>query len=123
MTEITLDLKDVSVREFLGNYPAIKNKEKTTVFIPKSPNYPDVDLLIWDAGTRTLYPIQITVTKSLKAHTNEFFNMRSSMSFIQGLLLLCSLNLQRKNWQSIKWLGRATWERYHHQVHLDRTKH
>jgi hypothetical protein len=78
---IELDLKRVSVREFSGNYPAIIDRPKTTIFVPTNPNYPDVDLLIWDAPNNTLYPIQITLIESLKAHTNQFFKLSSDTSF------------------------------------------
>ena len=79
-TGIELDLKRVLVQEYSGNYPAIIDRA-TTIFVPTNPNYSDVDLLIWDAPNNTLYPIQITLMESLKAHTNEFFKLRSGTSF------------------------------------------
>jgi hypothetical protein len=79
-TGIELDLKRVLVQEYSGNYPAIIDRA-TTIFVPTNPNYSDVDLLIWDAPNNTLYPIQITLMESIKAHTNEFFKLRSGTSF------------------------------------------
>lgn len=43
-----------------------KKPEMNTLYIPKNPNYPCVDLLYYDFNKKKLYPIQITV--SLNAH-------------------------------------------------------
>ena len=44
---------------------------KSTLFVPNNPNYPDVDLLVWDIVSSTLFAIQVTVREKVKDHMDE----------------------------------------------------
>jgi hypothetical protein len=65
---------------FEGNKrpPGSVDWTKSILFVPDSPNYPDVDMLLWDPTKKLLMPVQITILNPLSSHTNEFFAMRNS---------------------------------------------
>ena len=45
------------------------NKDKTTLFVPESPNYPRFDFFIWDAKRQILMGFQVTILDPFTDHT------------------------------------------------------
>lgn len=74
-----ISLADFSVIYFDGNkLPGKVNWMSPTLFIPTSPNYPDVDLFLWAPISKTLYPVQITLVDPISKHSRNFFEMKST---------------------------------------------
>jgi hypothetical protein len=51
--------------------PANADWSKSTLFVPRAPNYWAVDLLVWDAGAKILYAIQVTIREQLGGHMGD----------------------------------------------------
>ena len=75
----SISIKNLTVIHFDGNrLPGKVNWDFPTLFIPDSPNYPDIDLLLWDPTSQILYPTQITIVDPISKHGNKFFDIKDT---------------------------------------------
>jgi hypothetical protein len=51
--------------------PANADWSKSTLFVPRAPNFWAVDLLVWDALAKILYAIQVTIREELGRHMKD----------------------------------------------------
>jgi hypothetical protein len=72
-----LQVADLVVHRFAGDGMPVLNadRKKSYLFVPESFQYPDVDLLLWDAKNEELFPIQVTIKDPLSKHSRNFFVM------------------------------------------------
>lgn len=76
---IQIFIEDPRVVYFDGNkLPSKVNWSESIIFIPTSPNYPDVDVFLWSPASKTLHPVQITVVDPISKHSRNFFTFKAS---------------------------------------------
>jgi len=74
--EEQIDIAGCEVVHFLGNkVSASVSWGVPTIIVPDNPNYPDVDVLLYDPKTHSLLAVQFTVTNPLK-HSRNFFILK-----------------------------------------------
>jgi len=72
-TTTNINVSNVKLRFFDGIYPITDSNDwnSSTIFIPTSNSYPNIDLLLWDHNNQIFYPIQITVANPISSHDSS----------------------------------------------------
>lgn len=70
-----LTIRGFTTIQIPGNkVPDAVDPNVSTLFIPQTSNYPNVDFILWDKESSTLWAVQVTILDPIKTHRNTFFD-------------------------------------------------